>query len=107
RTASRPQGLCDEGLSCATLSTEWSMSGHETEEAAAGVAPPHGGAAVSDLNTVGQEALAPPDADIVVRRLADGQGRPGEVGVDLLLAGRAISTCALIPLTLRIGAATV
>jgi len=62
---------------------------------------------VSDLNTVGPEALVLPDPDIVFRRLPDGQGRPGEVGVDLLLEGRPISTCAIIPLTLRIGAATV
>src|SRR5437762_9903748 len=55
----------------------------------------------------GQDALAVPDPDIVFRRLPEGQGRPGEVGVDLLLEGRPISTCAIIPLTLRIGVATV
>jgi GNAT superfamily N-acetyltransferase len=62
---------------------------------------------VSDLTSDGQNALALPDSDIVLRRLPDGQGRPGEVGVDLLLKGRPISTCGIIPFTLRIGAATV
>ena len=62
---------------------------------------------MSDLTTDGQNALALPDPDIVFRRLPDGQGRPGEVGVHLLLRGRRISTCTIVPLTLRIGAATV
>ena len=45
---------------------------------------------MSELTTDGQDALAVPDPDIVFRRLPEGQGRPGEVGVDLLLEGRPI-----------------
>lgn len=47
------------------------------------------------------------DPDIVVRRHPDDQGRPGAVDVDLMLDGRQVSTCEVIPFTLRIGAATV
>jgi len=44
---------------------------------------------------------------IVVRSPTPGQGRAGETAVDLLLDGRQISTCEIIPLTIRVGVATV
>ncbi|GAC1400839.1 MAG: hypothetical protein NVSMB65_18520 [Chloroflexota bacterium] len=47
------------------------------------------------------------DPDIVFTALAEGQGRPGETTVALMLDGTKVSTCEIIPLTLQVGVATV
>lgn len=81
---------------------------HRCEEQSAALSALYKGKrdkAVCDLSAQSRRSGAVPDPDIVLQPLP--QGRPGTIKVDLMRDGQSLSTCVIVPVTIRVGVATV